>query len=343
MGRNPATGEAIKIKASRRVRITPLKAFKDAVLSGKAAAKKAPAKKAPAKAPARGPRPARLPRDDHASRRVQAGSSRRPRRRRRPARRPPRRQQGVADPSRAIVGVRYTIGSPRLSPTRTVGQDLGSETAALRIRRSRHDRRGLSTSSPSTATTPRVPAGGQSLIPLMALRLARPTRLVDVGRIAELQHLLPNAGSSSTGSSGAGSSSGGLGLRRRRCASAGAGARVAQARHARPGPAPSSVTCRSAPAGRSAAAWPTPIPRALPSRSSRASRWSCGAVARRTRSCRQPISSSASSRPPSAPTSCSSSSGSPVGEPHGSGVRGGRASSRRLRPRRCGRRDRARR
>ena len=61
MGRNPQTGEAIKIKASRRVRVTPLKAFKDAVLTGKtapakkapakkaAAAKKAPAKKAPAK------------------------------------------------------------------------------------------------------------------------------------------------------------------------------------------------------------------------------------------------------------------------------------------------------
>jgi len=56
MGRNPQTGEAIRIKASRRVRVTPLKAFKDAVLTGKAApAKKAPAKKAaPAKnAPAR--------------------------------------------------------------------------------------------------------------------------------------------------------------------------------------------------------------------------------------------------------------------------------------------------
>ncbi|HLM17655.1 MAG TPA: HU family DNA-binding protein [Acidimicrobiia bacterium] len=59
MGRNPQTGEAIRIKASRRVRVTPLKAFKDAVLSGKrpakkavatkTVAKKAPAKKAPAK------------------------------------------------------------------------------------------------------------------------------------------------------------------------------------------------------------------------------------------------------------------------------------------------------
>ena len=50
MGRNPQTGEAIKIKASRRVRITALKAFKDAAISGKVPAKKAPVKKAaPAK------------------------------------------------------------------------------------------------------------------------------------------------------------------------------------------------------------------------------------------------------------------------------------------------------
>ena len=50
MGRNPQTGEAIRIKASRRARVTPLKAFKDAVLAGKRPATKAPAKKtAPAK------------------------------------------------------------------------------------------------------------------------------------------------------------------------------------------------------------------------------------------------------------------------------------------------------
>jgi DNA-binding protein HU-beta len=48
MGRNPQTGEAIRIKASRRVRVTPLKAFKDAVLTGKRPAKKAPVKKATA-------------------------------------------------------------------------------------------------------------------------------------------------------------------------------------------------------------------------------------------------------------------------------------------------------
>jgi DNA-binding protein HU-beta len=84
MGRNPATGEAIRIKASKKARITPVKAFKDAVLApakapklkkgafptedaavvaaGKSTApvaarvpvRKAPAKKAPAKrAPAK--------------------------------------------------------------------------------------------------------------------------------------------------------------------------------------------------------------------------------------------------------------------------------------------------
>ncbi|HYD08596.1 MAG TPA: HU family DNA-binding protein [Acidimicrobiales bacterium] len=70
MGRNPATGEAIKIKASKKARITPLMGFKDSVMTPSAApklakgvwppeaapaakksapAKKATAKKAPAK------------------------------------------------------------------------------------------------------------------------------------------------------------------------------------------------------------------------------------------------------------------------------------------------------
>ena len=33
-GRNPATGETIQIPAKKKVRVTPLKAFKDAVLAG---------------------------------------------------------------------------------------------------------------------------------------------------------------------------------------------------------------------------------------------------------------------------------------------------------------------
>jgi DNA-binding protein HU-beta len=45
MARNPATGEMVKVPAKRVARITPLKAFKDSVLSGKPPAKKAPAKK----------------------------------------------------------------------------------------------------------------------------------------------------------------------------------------------------------------------------------------------------------------------------------------------------------
>ncbi len=54
MARNPATGEQVKVAAKRVARITPLKGFKDAVLSGKAPARKSTAKKAPAKkAPAK--------------------------------------------------------------------------------------------------------------------------------------------------------------------------------------------------------------------------------------------------------------------------------------------------
>ena len=53
MGRNPATGAAIKIKASKKARITPLKGFKDIVLGAAPApklTKPSPAKAAPAKA-----------------------------------------------------------------------------------------------------------------------------------------------------------------------------------------------------------------------------------------------------------------------------------------------------
>jgi DNA-binding protein HU-beta len=61
IGRNPATGEPVRIPARKRARITPLKGFKDALLSPSTAPKlakgvwpletaaKAPAKRAPAK------------------------------------------------------------------------------------------------------------------------------------------------------------------------------------------------------------------------------------------------------------------------------------------------------
>ena len=59
MARNPATGAPVKVKASKKAKITPLKGFKDAVMSASAAPKlakgvwppaanAAPAKKAPA-------------------------------------------------------------------------------------------------------------------------------------------------------------------------------------------------------------------------------------------------------------------------------------------------------
>lgn len=59
MGRNPATGEAIKIKASKKVRVTALKAFKDAVMSGKAPVAAGPKKAAPRKAAPKKAAPAR--------------------------------------------------------------------------------------------------------------------------------------------------------------------------------------------------------------------------------------------------------------------------------------------
>jgi DNA-binding protein HU-beta len=74
MGRNPATGEAIRIKASKKARITPLKGFKDVVLGAAPApklaktpakamttAKATPAKTSAAKAPARKATAAKAP------------------------------------------------------------------------------------------------------------------------------------------------------------------------------------------------------------------------------------------------------------------------------------------
>ena len=66
MARNPQTGAPVKVPAKKAARITPLKAFKDAVLTGKPAkkaARKAPAKKAMAakKAPAKKAQAAKAP------------------------------------------------------------------------------------------------------------------------------------------------------------------------------------------------------------------------------------------------------------------------------------------
>lgn len=53
MGRNPQTGEPVRIKASKKARITALKAFKDAVMSPSTAPKLAKGTWPPAPAPAK--------------------------------------------------------------------------------------------------------------------------------------------------------------------------------------------------------------------------------------------------------------------------------------------------
>ena len=90
MARNPATGEAVKVKAKTVAKITPLKGFKDVVLGVATAPKLTKPKPAAVKK--------RLPRR---RRRPPRTRQQRPRRRRRPSRRharpllrPPRRQAG---------------------------------------------------------------------------------------------------------------------------------------------------------------------------------------------------------------------------------------------------------
>lgn len=59
MGRNPATGEAIQIKASKKAAITPLKGFKDAVMTPSQAPKLAKGVWPPAAAAAKKAAPRR--------------------------------------------------------------------------------------------------------------------------------------------------------------------------------------------------------------------------------------------------------------------------------------------
>ena len=107
MGRNPATGEAIRIKASKKARITPVKAFKDAVL-------------APAKAPKlvkgalpdqrRGRRRRRQVRRSGCRQGArQEGTSRKAATR---ARRPPRRRRRKARKGASQEVVRRPVPSP---------------------------------------------------------------------------------------------------------------------------------------------------------------------------------------------------------------------------------------
>ena len=138
-------------------------------------------------------------------------------------------------------------------------------------------------------------AGGQSLIPMLALRLAVFEHLVDIGRIAELQGIERRDGALWIG---AGTTRGG-----RR----GAAPRWRPRCRCSPGRRRSSATSRSATAARSADRSPTPTrpPSTRPSRwrSTRAWRSSRRRVAARSR---RATSSTASGARAWSPTSCSS-------------------------------------
>jgi DNA-binding protein HU-beta len=100
-GRNPATGEQIRIKASKKARITPVKAFKDAVMAPAGAPKLKrgafPTDEAAVKAAGKAAAPAparRAPAKKAATRRSPAKATRRPAKKatRRPAKKATRRR-----------------------------------------------------------------------------------------------------------------------------------------------------------------------------------------------------------------------------------------------------------
>ena len=136
----------------------------------------------------------------------------------------------------------------------------------------------------------KVLAGGQSLIPLLSLRLARPTALVDLNGVAEL---VVDRGQRDDRHRRDDPSPSGRALGRRR--EAGSPARGRRSLH-RPRRDPHSRA-------RSAAAWLTPIPppSSPPSRSPSTRPSRPRAPVAPARSAR-PTSSSATSRPPSRPT-----------------------------------------
>jgi len=78
MGRNPATGESIKIKASKKARITALKGFKDSVMTPSQAPKLAKGVWPPAPAPAAAPTRSRAAAKPAAKTTTKAASKTRP-------------------------------------------------------------------------------------------------------------------------------------------------------------------------------------------------------------------------------------------------------------------------
>ncbi|MGQ0519645.1 MAG: HU family DNA-binding protein [Actinomycetota bacterium] len=120
MARNPATGAPVKVKASKKAKITPLKAFKDAVMSqaaapklakgvwppAPAAAKKAPAARATAaKAPAARATAAKAPA-------ARATAAKAPAARATAAKAPAARKAAAPAPARTTAAAKRTVKAP---------------------------------------------------------------------------------------------------------------------------------------------------------------------------------------------------------------------------------------
>ena len=140
----------------------------------------------------------------------------------------------------------------------------------------------------------KVLAGGQSLVPLLAMRLARPTQLVDVNEIDELAGIRPIDGTGlAIGAADPRTCCGALAARGRSYPRAGRGAAVHRTRRH-----PQPWDHRRLDRGRGR------VRRSCPrSRSSRVRRWSC-VPCRASASCRPTTSSSGTSRPRWPTTSC---------------------------------------
>ena len=155
MGRNPATGEAIRIKASKKARITPVKAFKDAVL-------------APAKAPklARGAYPTVDTAVAAAGKSTApAPAKKAPAKRRRPRRPPPPAGLRRRRPRRH--GAPGQEGHDDQAGDQEVARSAPSRAGAGRARLGSHERTGRRRRRPAGAAVPaarRSPARGPSLL-----------------------------------------------------------------------------------------------------------------------------------------------------------------------------------
>ena len=108
-----------------------------------------------------------------------------------------RRQRGHRRARARSASATSTCRSPRRrSGARCTRRRPSRDPGRVRLRPSRRASPRRSTSWPGAPGSAKVLAGGQSLLGLMRLRLARPERLVDIGGLAELRGIreLPDGG-----------------------------------------------------------------------------------------------------------------------------------------------------